>query len=64
IRSPAVRKISDDINSRQEVSVYNTNVGVPKEPGKWEKFKMKVWTAIAPDFHNSVNELVGVQKSE
>ena len=64
IRSPAVRKISDDINSRQGVNVYNTNVDVPKEPSKWEKFKMKVWTAIAPDMHNSVNELVGVQKSE
>lgn len=60
VRSPTVRKISDDMNSRQGVSVYNVNVDVPKEPSKWEKFKIKVWTAISPDFHNAVNELVGV----
>lgn len=62
VGSPSVRKISDDMNSRQGVSVYNVNVDVPKEPSKWERFKMKVWTAIAPEFHNAVNELVGVQQ--
>ncbi|MBI4141762.1 hypothetical protein HY484_02450 [Candidatus Woesearchaeota archaeon] len=62
LRSPAVKKISDDMNSRQGVNVYNVNVDVPKEPSKWEKFKMKVWTAIAPDTRNVVNEIVGLPK--
>ncbi len=61
--SPMVRKLSDDMAGRQGVSMYTVNVDVPKEPSKWEKFKMKVWTAIAPDTYNTINELVGVPKN-